>query len=529
MKTCLYLNKIIIFVEIINQSDILIVIKFVIYSQGDKMNNSLLVYFIKLKKAGISIIAITVCMLLCVSCRLDIPARQMVLARSSITRAGEVKAEKYAPEELKKAKEELIRSHDGMKSDDVKLAKKSAEESLKYSSEAITKSLPLLAEDTLNAARAAQEEADLAFAEKYAAEEYALAAAKISESESLLSETKYWESYLKSQEAINNALSARDKALSNTAALQESIDRISDESKNLEFIGGREFAPDEMKEIDINLEDAAFALERKNVKEASARIADADTALKTAGRKTWQGVATVKIKAAEAAMQNLEKSSYKESFAADIEKANSLIKESKGLYESENYNQSAAKADEALEIMNSIAIAIEKKTEEKRIIREGEEDTRREDTKIDAAITGEASEYTVKYNPNNRDCLWRIAMSLYKDARLWPLIYIANKDSIKDPDLIFPGQKLKIPSIRKTGSQKTEEKPAEAEKVKNEQAVPASDEVKKDDSKSTEGEDFVPKKNNSGDQIKDKSENENLDSSGPDEEIPDSNSNTDEL
>jgi len=30
---------------------------------------------------------------------------------------------------------------------------------------------------------------------------------------------------------------------------------------------------------------------------------------------------------------------------------------------------------------------------------------------------------------------------------MWPLIYVANKDIIRDPDLIFPGQKLKIPEI----------------------------------------------------------------------------------
>ncbi|HOT19511.1 MAG TPA: LysM peptidoglycan-binding domain-containing protein, partial [Spirochaetota bacterium] len=47
------------------------------------------------------------------------------------------------------------------------------------------------------------------------------------------------------------------------------------------------------------------------------------------------------------------------------------------------------------------------------------------------------------------DCLWRIAMKVYNNARLWPLIYIANKDQIKDPDLIFPGQRFVIPPMEK--------------------------------------------------------------------------------
>ena len=52
------------------------------------------------------------------------------------------------------------------------------------------------------------------------------------------------------------------------------------------------------------------------------------------------------------------------------------------------------------------------------------------------------------YRKKNTDCLWRISLSVYKDAKLWPLIYKANRNIIKDPDLIFPGQKLVIPSIK---------------------------------------------------------------------------------
>ncbi len=44
------------------------------------------------------------------------------------------------------------------------------------------------------------------------------------------------------------------------------------------------------------------------------------------------------------------------------------------------------------------------------------------------------------------ECLWRIAgySTLYSDPFLWPLIYSANRDQIKDPDLIFPGQVFEV-------------------------------------------------------------------------------------
>ncbi|MCX5836621.1 MAG: LysM peptidoglycan-binding domain-containing protein [Deltaproteobacteria bacterium] len=45
------------------------------------------------------------------------------------------------------------------------------------------------------------------------------------------------------------------------------------------------------------------------------------------------------------------------------------------------------------------------------------------------------------------DSLWWIAKykDQYNDPYLWPLIYKANKKMIKNPNLIYPGQKFKIP------------------------------------------------------------------------------------
>ena len=44
------------------------------------------------------------------------------------------------------------------------------------------------------------------------------------------------------------------------------------------------------------------------------------------------------------------------------------------------------------------------------------------------------------------DSLSKIAKREYGHAEEWRKIYEANMDIIKDPDLIHPGQKLKIPT-----------------------------------------------------------------------------------
>ncbi len=45
------------------------------------------------------------------------------------------------------------------------------------------------------------------------------------------------------------------------------------------------------------------------------------------------------------------------------------------------------------------------------------------------------------------ETLWSIAArkDIYSDALLWPLLYQANRDQIKDPQQIYPGQALIIP------------------------------------------------------------------------------------
>ena len=55
--------------------------------------------------------------------------------------------------------------------------------------------------------------------------------------------------------------------------------------------------------------------------------------------------------------------------------------------------------------------------------------------------SGSAKTYVVVHG----DSLSKIAKREYGDASKWHRIYEANKDIIKDPDLIYPGQELKIP------------------------------------------------------------------------------------
>lgn len=62
--------------------------------------------------------------------------------------------------------------------------------------------------------------------------------------------------------------------------------------------------------------------------------------------------------------------------------------------------------------------------------------------KTQAPAKAQLNHYTVEAGEN----LYAIAAkaSIYQDGLLWPLIYKSNRDQIKDPEQIFPGQHLTI-------------------------------------------------------------------------------------
>lgn len=67
----------------------------------------------------------------------------------------------------------------------------------------------------------------------------------------------------------------------------------------------------------------------------------------------------------------------------------------------------------------------------------------------------------ISYTVVKGDCLWNIAKKKdhYDNPFAWPIIYKANRDQIKNPDLIFPKQIFKIPNL-------TDEEKAHYDKVR---------------------------------------------------------------
>ena len=64
--------------------------------------------------------------------------------------------------------------------------------------------------------------------------------------------------------------------------------------------------------------------------------------------------------------------------------------------------------------------------------------------------SGVASTAPQTYTVNKGDTLSKIAKEFYGSANRWHEIYDANRDQLSNPDLIKPGQVLKIPTGAKS-------------------------------------------------------------------------------
>jgi LysM domain len=56
------------------------------------------------------------------------------------------------------------------------------------------------------------------------------------------------------------------------------------------------------------------------------------------------------------------------------------------------------------------------------------------------------SYHTVRLNVARRESLWRIAAELYGNGFMWTRLWDANRDVIEDPEVIYPGQQLGVPT-----------------------------------------------------------------------------------
>lgn len=166
--------------------------------------------------------------------------------------------------------------------------------------------------------------------------------------------------------------------------------------------------------------------------------------------------AILKIDEAKEIIARAEEMESQKYAPEELANAKSSLLSAQNFLEAERFNDSIKSAEDSINYAKASITKIEKikKREEEAKLAKKEEIPAQKEPLKQKGIYKIMKTYTVRLIPERRDCLWRIAeyKFIYGDPWKWPIIYKANKDQIKDPDLIYPGQVFDIPELDKNGN-----------------------------------------------------------------------------
>ena len=429
------------------------------------------------------------------ACQSDLPIKEMVEAKSALTLADTYKAQTYAKEEYDAAVLALLAAHDLIKNEKTKEAKDSAVLSKKKADEALAKTLPLLAKDTLDAAKAVLAEAQALFASEFAKEKFDAADALVKESSSCYDAKNYISSYEAALKAKPAAEAAKQAVLLQVPVLKGRLSEIRDGASEVRANGGNTYAKESLDALDLQVAAGDKAIAANDVKDAAAAVSAAGDLLVKARTDARKGAVAAKIDAAVAAYAKAQESPCATDFTARFEAIANTIGDAKSSANAGTFDVAESKAAEATALIDALVIDLQKKEEADKVAKAQEAEKAKaleaENAKSKPAVEPEKKpdvtpeapkdenrEYVVIYNRKSADCLWKIADKMYKNARLWPLIFMANRTQIKDPDLIYPGQKFIIPPVPKRPADKADalpDKPGQADTAATDSSASKAD------------------------------------------------------
>ncbi len=448
-------------------------------------------------------------LLLTQNCGKELPLQELALAKEQVVRAESLQASSYAPEEFQEAKKSLMAANEFAAEEKAGDAKKSADYAISKAYDALEKTLPKVATKARDEAVQSIDAADEAYAIEFAPDEFKKANqlreagdAKMSSADrnlaSYLREEKNEErkvalrkeslddfevAYNKFTEAKLAGSDARSVALIKSDLVRESagdVEQILE--KAAKYSGG--ISPGIIEER-TKLQAAYDDIDAGKLKSANEKI---KTSKKTSSAilasvvkdyaKERNAQATDVVEDANARFSELDaetlqkNSGTKDSFGSaqvNLGAANESLQASATLFEQEKYEDSIDQSEEAIRL-SEISIdqveslkrsALALKTEGTVSNRSMKAVTELKKPAMDyssqiVSLGKGWKQYTV-WKKNPPECLWRIAKNpgVYNDSKQWTKIYDANRDKIKNKDLIYIKQKLKIPPKGKKGERST--------------------------------------------------------------------------
>ncbi|MCX7677701.1 MAG: LysM peptidoglycan-binding domain-containing protein [Spirochaetes bacterium] len=380
-----------------------------------------------------------------VACGEKVPIREMADAKVAISKAESVKADRYAFEEITAARKGLMESHSFVMKDDQENAAKQANAARIKAEEAYTKAVPLLAKDSISTAEKSLEEATDAYAENLARFEYQKAVDGIKDANKKFEDKDFYNAHLTASAADVEAKKARDIALGKKGILGNSIADVNATIDRAKKYNALTYAPEQLKLAEENVSIASDSLAKLHLKQGFAAIEVAKINADEALVRAMKGSSDAAIKEAQMYLDKAEKSPNVASAGTDLALARESLKSAQEFHQRAKYDDAITAASDSkrlsLLVINARSQDIAKAGvgEKEKTTKEIKKSQREIDLERGYTI------YVVRYIPERRDCLWRIAEKYYGDGKKWSMIHEANKELIQNPHLIYPGWRLKVP------------------------------------------------------------------------------------
>lgn len=406
--------------------------------------------------------------LLMAACQDEIPINELSKTRMAIDKALSVKADVYAPEEYNEAVKQLSAAHEILIKDE------KPEECIKLSDvsyakavEAYNKAVVKYAEASLKRAEEAMAAADEAYAEKLSPDNYREARDLHASAAQNYDAKNYEQTIDLANKAYDKAVKAKDDSIDNKYQLQVKIDEVTSKLSRIEQYDYDAYASGQ---YDLAVENVKKAQNSYNANKIKEGFEYADIAGKNADdafRLTMEGVTGAKILEAEDSVNAAENSSGASVASEDLAAAKEALANAKKSKDQGSYDDSVTYSNEAIRLSNDVIEAGKKSDQDAYAakVKADQDQAAKDKAAKDKAAKDKAGKktngevisedddyyyYKVKTWEKYGDCLWRIADEFYDNPRLWTKIHKANKDKIKNPNLIRPGWVLKVPKIKKT-------------------------------------------------------------------------------
>jgi len=396
-----------------------------------------------------------------VACVDKIPIKEFSKAKEAIDMALSVKADQYSPAEFKEANDQLVKAHEVLiKDEKLEDSIKSSEQSYAKAIEAYNKSAVLYAADALKKADEAIAAADVVYAEKLSPDLFAQSRELYASANEKFEVKDYMASYALSDESYKKAVKAKEESLDNKYQLQVKIDEVHSTLSKIEQYDYEEYAAEKYKMASSKTADAEKSYKSDSLKDGFEAVEAAKINADEAYKSTMEGVTTRKLSEAEDVVSEAENSNGAVAAEEDLAAAKEALNNAKMLKSSGSYSESITYSNEAIRLGNNVIEEGKKAAVVASSVKNQGKDgdaskTASDKSKVTTKAKSEFVEededyyyYKVRTWEKYQDCLSRISEKYYKNAKAWKGIQKANK-SIKNPDLIRPGQIIRVPKVRK--------------------------------------------------------------------------------